>query len=69
MNVQYWWNTTDRGQLKHSREKPIPVPLHPPQIPQKLPFKPRNPWGETHNKVLMYGTQRMQFNAKGSTSV
>jgi len=37
INVQLWWNTTDRGQLKHSREKPIPVPLHPPHFPQTSP--------------------------------
>jgi hypothetical protein len=43
INVEDWWNTTDRGQLNHSREKPITEPLHPPQIPQKLPFKTRNP--------------------------
>jgi len=43
INVQHWWNTTDRGQLKLSRAKPIPVPLQPPHFPQTVPFKPRNP--------------------------
>jgi len=43
VNVEHWCSTTDRGQLKHSREKPAPVPPHPSHFPQKLPFKPRNP--------------------------
>jgi hypothetical protein len=30
------WNDTDRGKPKNSREKPVPVPLCPPQIPHGL---------------------------------
>jgi hypothetical protein len=41
INTEHWWNTTD-GRTEALREKPIPVPFHPPQIPHELPFKPRN---------------------------
>jgi hypothetical protein len=30
------WNETDRGKPKYSGEKPVPVPLCPPQIPHGL---------------------------------
>jgi hypothetical protein len=29
-NGEPQWNDTDRGKLKNSREKPVPVPLCPP---------------------------------------
>jgi hypothetical protein len=31
--TDYQWNITDRGKLMHLGEKPVPVPLRPPQIP------------------------------------
>jgi hypothetical protein len=32
---QPWWNDINRGKLKN-REKPVPVPLHPPKTPHWL---------------------------------
>jgi hypothetical protein len=34
--MEHRWNETDRGKLKYSGEKPVPVPLCPPQIPHGL---------------------------------
>jgi hypothetical protein len=31
-----WWNYADRGKLKNSGKKPVPVPLCPSQIPHGL---------------------------------
>ena len=31
MNMQHWWNVTDRRTLKYSEENPVPVPLCTPQ--------------------------------------
>jgi hypothetical protein len=31
--MEHRWNKTDRGKPKYSEEKPVPVPLCPPQIP------------------------------------
>jgi hypothetical protein len=34
--MEHRWNETDRGKPKYSGDKPIPVPLCPPQIPHGL---------------------------------
>jgi hypothetical protein len=34
--MEHRWNETDRGKPKYSGEKPVPVPLCPPQIPHGL---------------------------------
>jgi hypothetical protein len=34
--MEHRWNVTDRGKPKYSGEKPVPVPLCPPQIPYGL---------------------------------
>jgi hypothetical protein len=34
--MEHQWNKTDRGKPKNSGEKPVPVPLCPPQIPHGL---------------------------------
>jgi hypothetical protein len=31
--MEHRWNEIDRGKPKYSGEKPVPVPLCPPQIP------------------------------------
>jgi hypothetical protein len=33
---EWWWNDIDRGKLKNSWDKPVPMPLCPPQIPHGL---------------------------------
>jgi hypothetical protein len=37
VNIQQWWNDIDR-KTEGLREKPVPVPLYPPQIPHGLPW-------------------------------
>jgi hypothetical protein len=37
--MEHQWNETDRGKPKYSGEKPVPVPLCPPQIPHGLTRK------------------------------
>jgi hypothetical protein len=34
--MEHRWNETDRGKPKNSGQKPVPVPLCPPQIPDEL---------------------------------
>jgi hypothetical protein len=34
--MEHRWNEIDRGKPKYSGEKPVPVPLCPPQIPRGL---------------------------------
>jgi hypothetical protein len=34
--MEHMWNETDRGKPKYSGQKPVPVPLCPPQIPHGL---------------------------------
>jgi hypothetical protein len=36
MITQHWWNDTERGLTEVRGEKPSPVLLCPPKIPQKL---------------------------------
>jgi hypothetical protein len=31
--MYHWWNNIKGGKPKYSRQKPIPVPLHPSNIP------------------------------------
>jgi hypothetical protein len=31
--MMHWWDDTDRGQPKFSKNKSVPVPLCPPKIP------------------------------------
>jgi hypothetical protein len=38
VNMEQRWNDIDRGKPKNSREKSLPVPLCPPQIPHWLPW-------------------------------
>jgi len=32
MNVEHWWNDTDRAKLKYPSDRLLPLPVHPPQI-------------------------------------
>jgi hypothetical protein len=34
--IDHWWSEIDRGKPKYWGEKPVPVPLCPPQIPHGL---------------------------------
>jgi len=36
MSMQHWWNENDWGKPMSLEEKPVPVPLRPPQIPHGL---------------------------------
>jgi hypothetical protein len=36
VDVKHWWNDIDGGKNKVLREKPVPLPLCPPQIPHGL---------------------------------
>ena len=33
MSVKYWWNDTDGGTLKYSRQQSVPLALYPSQSP------------------------------------
>ena len=34
--MEHWWNEIDREKTEVLGEKPVPVPLYPPQIPHEL---------------------------------
>jgi len=36
MSIQHWRNVNDWGKQMYLEEKPVPVPLFPPQIPHGL---------------------------------
>jgi hypothetical protein len=44
------------GKTQNTRRKHVPVPLCPPQIPQRLGRKPRNPRGEAGTNSLSHST-------------
>lgn len=35
-SAEDWWDDSDGGKAKGLGEKPVPVPLRPPQIPYRL---------------------------------
>jgi hypothetical protein len=59
MSMEHWWNDIDRGKPKYSEEKPVPMPLCPPQISHVLA------WDRTLGSVmrsLSHGTAKYQVN-------
>jgi len=46
ISVEQRWNDTDRGKSEVLREKPVPVPVSPPQFPQGLA------WGRTQFSMI-----------------
>jgi hypothetical protein len=57
--MEHRWNETDRGKPKYWGEKPVPVPLCPPQIPMESNLGP--PRWKPASKCLSHGTSKRRL--------
>ena len=49
--MEHWWNDTDKEKPEVRGEKPVPIPLRPPQISQELT------WDRARSSAVRTGDQ------------